>query len=191
MELRWIAFNGAEVLRTTARDLDRFGKRSLLKIDHLVNEMAWLNRNALAFDPSRKGEHLLNHARPALPALLYQRDGRFPVFTIQTVAQRLRANQNRSENVIKIVRHTAGKCADVFEPLRSHQLHLEFFLLGDVGVDSEHRPRSAVVISNEGYPRIDNQSAPILGAVLNLPMEFAARNQLFEQRLAVVRFAEH
>src|ERR1700726_2494681 len=126
MELRWIAFDRPKVFRIIARYLDRFWKCSLRNIDHLVNEMAWLDQNALALDPSRKCEHLLNYARPALRAFLYEQEGRFPIFRVQSVAQSLRANQNGRENIVQIVRHAASKGADAFEALGTEQLHLEF-----------------------------------------------------------------
>src|SRR6202045_5174505 len=70
-------------------------------------------------------------------------------------------------------------------------MFLYLFLFGDVRVESEHRPRRAVVVSNKGRGRIDNPFSSIFGAVLDLPMEFPGRNQLFEQRPAVVSRGEN
>ena len=83
------------------------------------------------------------------------------------------------------MRDAAGEGADAFHALGAHELGLDFFLFGDVGVDDEDRSGVAIGVAHQGVASFQNELLSGLGEV----PDFAGPSAFFEG--GQVEFLEH
>src|SRR5439155_23883155 len=103
----------------------------------VLNDMPKLHRNVLARHAACKCQHLVNEVSAASGAFF---DNAQPSFTvgIGTVQlEHIDRHHNGRKNVVKVVGDAAGQRADRLHTLRSEQLFLRSFLLGDVCIGNE------------------------------------------------------
>ena len=131
MQLGGVTQDLAAVTGNLDLKLDIFWKGAFDELFHLVQEMAWLEKDALAIDAFGKGQELADHGGAALSAGLnhvQQSDcflrGSFP--------KQGSAHENGSEGVIEIMSDAAGQGPNAFESLAAEEAAFGLLPLGDI-----------------------------------------------------------
>ena len=91
-----------------------------------------VHEHMTSFDAARKRQHLLDEIRAPLRRALNCLDQRRELLVFDLRLQDTDREKNRREHIVEIVRDSTGKRSNGFEPLRTEELLLELFLLGEI-----------------------------------------------------------
>ena len=181
MNLRGVAVNRPEVRIDVLLKLNRLGKRLANHFLQVRQKVPELNEFVLALNAASKGKDLL-HQLGAAPGAAVEHIKHVPVGQPGDVLpQHRHSHHDGREHIVQVVRDAAGQHADVFQALGTEELSLQFFLLGDVGVDDEDGFRPALIVVHQRPAAFHDDFRRMLGHLVQFPFPLAFRDQTLQR----------
>src|SRR6185312_448274 len=193
LDLSAVGAHEPERLGQIRDELDILGQEPRQHLLEIVGEGAQVEDLGLEHLPAAERQQLTGEARGAVGGAQNLAEPVRQILVAAMVgAQQLTVGDDGGEQVVEVVRDTAGEMADGFHLLRLPELFLEAFAVRDVANDGEHAGRTVGDEAHRDRLGLDGRAVQATERVLDQAHGFApVQNALDSRRRRLLALDRH